>query len=218
MKVEELSNKDVNNKRTKRSKDTIKLKEIGCDETLSLMHGLGRIFNPKYDEKTNRLSHSPETLTDTFLTQPNNLLQFMFSNYLTHFSTVSDAANCCGEFSLSDFLISEYREASLAELSLNVAVRGAMVANSQPKSGWIPVKGYKRDQTNEMELQEEYLRFIGTEGREVRNLESKSRFVMDFRGTGLLKKGGEGDEKEGYYDLDKEELELIQQIEMEESD
>lgn len=231
MRVEETSNKDLNAKRTKRTKDTNKLKEIGRDETISMMHGVGRVLNPKYDSITNRLSHSPEGITEAFATQPNNFLLFLFSNYLPHFATIPDSAECCQSLSKSDFLLAEYRDQALPLIALNVGIRGAMVANSAPVAGWHPVKGHKMDRVREDGVDEAYGRFI--KGGD-RNLVTRNTFVMDFKsislkiqgqGVGLVAAAGgivekKTDEKKVFdlVDDDEEEANLIHEIETMDSD
>lgn len=41
-------------------------------------------------------------------------------------------------------LLQEYRDESLSLVGLTIAVRGCMVANVAPVSGWMPVRGPKR--------------------------------------------------------------------------
>lgn len=222
VKVEEVSNKDVNNTRAKRKKDTNKLKEIGCDESLSTMHGLGRVFNPKYDPVTTRLTHCPETLTDLFGTLPSHFIHMLFANYLSHFSSVIDSVECVDSFSKSDYFLTEYRDLALAQFALTVGIRGAMVANRTPVSGWIPVKGYKQDGSREAAVQEDYNKFIGGSSSSMgqRNLVSKNTFIMDFMGSLGKIKGqsirGVGSSRTE--NLEQEELDLIQQIETMDSD
>lgn len=219
VRVDEVSNKDLNSKKTKRNKDTNKLKEIGRDETLSMMHGIGRVLNPKYDAD-NRLTHSPESITDAFCTQPGNFLLFMFSNYLAHFATIPESADCVQALSMADCMLSEYRDQALPLIALNIGIRGAMVANSAPVSGWHPVKGHKMDKTREADVQVEYGRFLNG-GK--RNLVSKNTFVMDFQGAlvqihGKQKSGTGKEMDDNAVDLDEEEIDLIQEIEMGDSD
>lgn len=213
VRIEETSNKDLNSKRTKRTKDTNKLKEIGRDETLSMLHGVGRVLNPKYDA-AKHLTHSPEGITDAFCTQPSNFLLFLFSNYLTHFSSIPDSAACLHELSMSDYLSTEYRDQALPIIALNIGIRGAMVSNSAPVSGWHPVKGHRKDKTREENVDAEYTRFL-KDGR--RNLVSKNTFVLDYKG-GLGKILNVSGGTKGDLEEDTEELNLINDIEMVDSD
>ncbi|XP_053699063.1 cell cycle checkpoint protein RAD17-like [Sabethes cyaneus] len=55
-------------------KKEIKLKSIGCNESLRVMHALGRVFNPKFEQTngnpgTEKFHHSPEDLTDSFISR-----------------------------------------------------------------------------------------------------------------------------------------------------
>lgn len=209
-----MSNKDVNSKRTKRTKDSNKLKEIGRDETVSIMHGLGRVFNPKYDAENN-LTHSPEVLTDMFSTQPNNLILFVFQNYLAHFTTIDDALDNLQCITRSDYLLQEYRDQGLSLLALNTAIRGAMLANRAPKSGFIPVRGYKRERIREAEVQTDYTRFIEGPGVGSRNLVSRNTYVLDIKSSFekiIHRKAGTGDAM-ATEDLEQAELDLIEEIE-----
>lgn len=217
VKVEEISNKDVANKRSKRPKETKKLKEIGCDETLSMMHGIGRVFNPKYDPETRLLTHCPETITSAFSTQPQSFVMFLFSNYLPHFSSVDDVAQCVQSLTVSDYFLKEYRDQNLPQLALNIGIRGSMVANSSPISGWIPVKGHKQNHAKENEVNVAYERFISRSGS---GLISKNTFVLDFSNCLAKIKGNSHLEanEDSQEDLEQAELDLIQQIEMVDSD
>lgn len=220
MPVDETSNKDIavaGAKKTKRAKtNSNKLREIGRDETLSLLHGVGRVLNPKFDAEK-RLTHCPEAITEAFITQPSNLLLFLFSNYLAHFSTIPDCANCSQHMSMSDYLLSEYRDQSLPEMALNLGIRGTMLANSAPVSGWHPVRGHKRDKVREDGVDAEYSKFIGNGGR---NLVAKNTFVLDYKGSldRILSKDKTGKLIAAVDDLDEEERNLILEIETVDSD
>lgn len=215
IKVAEVSNKDVGqSKRAKPTRDSNKLKEIGRDETISIMHGLGRVFNPKFDSE-NHLTHSPEVLTDIFSTQPNNFIQFVFQNYLAHFTTIEDSLDHLQCLTRCDYLLGEYREQGLSLLALNAAIRGAMLANKAPKSGFIPVKGYKREKTRETEIQTAYSKFIEGAGAGSINLVSKNIYVLDIKSS-YEKIVGERHlpaYMETSEDLNKAELDLVQEIE-----
>ncbi|EDV92746.1 cell cycle checkpoint protein RAD17 [Drosophila grimshawi] len=131
----------------RKRKATSTLKSIGRDESITMMHALGRVFNPKYTEdkdKDKQLLHSPETLAEAFCTEPRNFVNFIHANYLPHFQDISHVNAAVDDIGLSDMLLQEYRDDSLALVGLTVAVRGCMVANVAPISGWMPVRGPKR--------------------------------------------------------------------------
>lgn len=136
--------------KSKTSKQT-KLKSIGRDETITLMHALGRVFNPKLvmigEESTtplNRFTHSPEEITDSFQSQPSNFIAFVHTNYLMHYSAIENVSEAASILCQSDRFMKEYRDDALSNFALNVAIRGVMVENVKPLSGWKPVRGPKR--------------------------------------------------------------------------
>ncbi|XP_017113975.1 cell cycle checkpoint protein RAD17 isoform X1 [Drosophila elegans] len=119
------------------------LKSIGRDESITLMHALGRVLNPKFNEEK-RMLHSPEEITEAFNTEPRNFVNFVHANYLPHFKDIEDVVAAVNDLGLSDVMLDEYRDSSLSTMGLNIAIRGAMLANSSPVSGWMPVRGPKR--------------------------------------------------------------------------
>lgn len=54
---------------------------IGKNEAVTLLHGVGRVLNPKseMDEVTKlmKLTHSPETITENFTSQPKNFIEMV---------------------------------------------------------------------------------------------------------------------------------------------
>ncbi|XP_002136949.4 cell cycle checkpoint protein RAD17 isoform X1 [Drosophila pseudoobscura] len=119
------------------------LKSIGRDESITLMHAVGRVLNPKCNEEK-RLQHSPEVLTEAFCTEPRNFVNFIHANYLPHFRDIEDVLPAINDLCLSDFMLNEYRDDALPVMGLNLAIRGTMLANKDPVSGWMPVRGPKR--------------------------------------------------------------------------
>ncbi|KAL7727871.1 hypothetical protein ACLKA6_019438 [Drosophila palustris] len=121
------------------------LKSIGRDESITMMHALGRVFNPKFNEDKNKtLLHSPEELSEAFCTEPKSFVNFIHANYLPHFIDIAQAKDAINDIGVADMLLQEYREDSMALVGLTVAVRGCMVANAAPVTGWMPVRGPKR--------------------------------------------------------------------------
>ncbi|XP_017067202.2 cell cycle checkpoint protein RAD17 [Drosophila eugracilis] len=119
------------------------LKSIGRDESITLMHALGRVLNPKYkDDKS--MVYSPEELTEAFNTEPRNFVNFIHANYLPHFKDIEEVVDAINDLGLSDSMLNEYRDDALSVMGLNIAIRGVMLANSSPVSGWMPVRGPKR--------------------------------------------------------------------------
>ncbi|TDG47411.1 hypothetical protein AWZ03_006139 [Drosophila navojoa] len=129
----------------RKRKATNTLKSIGRDESITMMHALGRVFNPKYTEAKDKcLLHNPEDLAEAFSTEPRNFVNFIHANYLPHFQDIADVNSALNDIGLADMLLQEYRDESLSLVGLTIAVRGCMVANVAPVSGWMPVRGPKR--------------------------------------------------------------------------
>lgn len=127
-----------------KNKPQKKLSSVGRDETITLMHALGRVFNPKYTDDTQQLLHSPEDIASTFSSEPKNFTNFVHTNYLGHFADIENVLLAADALSVSDNILSEYREDTLGLVGLNVAIRGVMVSNRKPVTGWMPVRGPKR--------------------------------------------------------------------------
>ncbi|XP_055911679.1 cell cycle checkpoint protein RAD17 [Eupeodes corollae] len=127
-----------------RSKTQKKLSSVGRDETITLMHALGRVFNPKYTDAANQLLHSPEDIASSFSTEPRNFTNFVHTNFLGHFADIENVLPAIDALSVCDNILSEYREDTLGLIGLNVAVRGVMVSNRNPVTGWMPIRGPKR--------------------------------------------------------------------------
>ncbi|KAH8330220.1 hypothetical protein KR067_000192, partial [Drosophila pandora] len=127
----------------RKTKTQSTLKSIGRDESITLMHAMGRVMNPKIND-SKRLQHSPEGITESFRTEPRNFVNFIHANYLPHFKDIEDIVDAIHDLGLADCMLNEYRDDNLSVMGLNVAIRGAMLANKEPISGWIPVRGPKK--------------------------------------------------------------------------
>ncbi|GAB0086793.1 Rad17 [Sergentomyia squamirostris] len=139
----EASGEAVKRTKGKSSVPSKKLKSVGRDETITLMHAIGRVFNPKYD-KDHRLTHNPEALAEDFESQPQNFVAFIQANYLKHIGSVEDCAEIGENLSFTEFLSQEWRDDEIPLIGLIVATRGAMVHNSEPVKGFIPCTGPKK--------------------------------------------------------------------------
>ncbi|XP_014367105.2 cell cycle checkpoint protein RAD17 [Papilio machaon] len=132
--------------KTKKKKTTHKFMSLGKDQTISILHGVGRVLNPKVlseENGTSKLSHSPEDIVDQFLCNPSSFINFLEENYLPHFSCINDVEKATTALSDADFLLSEWREKFCQEYGLYIAVAGLMLANKSPISAWNPVRGPK---------------------------------------------------------------------------
>ncbi|VVC89301.1 unnamed protein product [Leptidea sinapis] len=113
------------NKRKKNSSS--KFMSLGKDQTVSILHGVGRVLNPKViisKDGSKTLTHLPKDIIEQFLSQPSSFIAFLEENYLPHFSCIHDEKTC-------------------QEYGLYTAVSGLMLANLSPVSAWNPVRGPK---------------------------------------------------------------------------
>ncbi|XP_063699032.1 cell cycle checkpoint protein RAD17 [Culicoides brevitarsis] len=123
-----------------------KYKGLGTDENITMMHLLGKVFNPKYETKDNQLTltNDPEYLTDLFSTQANTCTKMIFVNYIERFTKMEDIASALDLLSLSDVMMNDWRDDTLSLLGLNIAIRGTMVTNTEPVTGYKgKIKGFK---------------------------------------------------------------------------
>ncbi|XP_055326402.1 cell cycle checkpoint protein RAD17-like [Sitodiplosis mosellana] len=145
------------NKKTKNTKKSkSKLKSLGTDENITVLHALGRVFNPKYKEEADALGnktflHSPDEITSLLTTQPTTSINLIHHNYITHFQRLEEIISAIDCISHSDVMLNEWRSDLCAEIGVGLAVRGVMTANENPVTGrWMPVRSAKNQlKTNE---------------------------------------------------------------------
>uniref|UniRef100_A0A182J0E3 Structural maintenance of chromosomes protein 3 n=1 Tax=Anopheles atroparvus TaxID=41427 RepID=A0A182J0E3_ANOAO len=115
---------------------------LGLSENLSTMHGLGRIFHPKFVKGSGdaKFLHTPETIADCFVSQPTGMLSLLHSNYVNRCSNVQNLAAASENLTLVDVITNEYRSDQLPLLGLNIAIRGIMVNNEHTAHGWQQIK------------------------------------------------------------------------------
>lgn len=103
--------------KSKRSKNkNMKLTSLGCDESLNLMHGLGRVLYPKRSEaKQWKFVHDPDLITDNFLSMPSSFISFLHENYLKHYSNIEEAYNAVDCLCRSDLLLNDYKVCNLRD-------------------------------------------------------------------------------------------------------
>ncbi|XP_051161215.1 cell cycle checkpoint protein RAD17 [Leptopilina boulardi] len=114
----------------------------GREETLTLLHGVGRVINPKRinEGKSSKFVHDPDDTASFFQSQAANFVHFLHENYLNTLRDIERAELSSDILSAADVLTSEWRDSNLNKVSLSFCVRGLMVANNNPVSGWNPVK------------------------------------------------------------------------------
>ncbi|KAL0112732.1 hypothetical protein PUN28_012182 [Cardiocondyla obscurior] len=119
------------------------------EETLSLLHAVGRVINPKRVTTSNDgFVHDPEELAAFFQFQSKTFVQFLQENYLRTIRTIEEAAVASGILSLADVLNSEWRDYNLCKFTLSYSIRGLMLANEKPIKNWNPIKKPQNDHSN----------------------------------------------------------------------
>ncbi|XP_011192095.2 cell cycle checkpoint protein RAD17 [Zeugodacus cucurbitae] len=121
------------------------LKTIRRDESVTMLHALGRVFNPKR-LPGGTFTHIPEDISDSFATEPKRFIDLIHANYVAHFKEIEHVVEAANSLSIADNIITEYREESLSLTALNIAVRSIMQANESPVSAWLPIRAPKRSQ------------------------------------------------------------------------
>ncbi|KXJ69627.1 hypothetical protein RP20_CCG026106 [Aedes albopictus] len=162
---------------TKGKKKETKLKSVGGDGSITLMHALGRVFNPKF-EKSKKFHHSPEDLTDAFVSQPSAMISLIHSNYVTRFTDIDDIVGAADVLSLADVIMSDgFREDQLTGHGLNLIVRGMMVYNRKTASGWQQIRKKKAFDKPSVSNHEQQLKRFGLQTSSI----SSGLFVTDYK-------------------------------------
>ncbi|XP_058794083.1 cell cycle checkpoint protein RAD17 isoform X2 [Phymastichus coffea] len=82
------------------------------EETLGLLHGIGRVINPKrtFQGTSWKFVHNPDDLASTFHSHANTFIKFIHENYLNTIGSNVDGANLAIDtISLADVMNSEWR-------------------------------------------------------------------------------------------------------------
>ncbi|KYQ54026.1 Cell cycle checkpoint protein RAD17 [Trachymyrmex zeteki] len=120
------------------------------EETLGLLHGVGRVINPKRQSHGNsfKFVHDPEEIAAFFQSQSVVFVQFLQENYLNTIRTLEEAAVASDILSLADVLNSEWRDRNLNKVALSYCIRGLMLTNEKPVTNWNPVRKPRDDHSN----------------------------------------------------------------------
>lgn len=80
-------------------------------ESLGLLHGVGRVINPKriVNGDSWQFAHDPDDIAGYFQSQAKNFLHFLHENYLNTMSTIEEVDVCSDIMSLSDTMSTEWR-------------------------------------------------------------------------------------------------------------
>lgn len=116
-------------------------------ESLGLLHGIGRVINPKRIQQGNswKFVHNPDEIAEYFQSQATTFLYFLHENYLNTIKFIEAADSSIDTLSQADILNTEWRDQNLNKLSLSLCIRGIMVANNAPVTGWNPVRKSQAD-------------------------------------------------------------------------
>lgn len=121
--------------------------QTGCEgrgrgESLSLLHAVGRVTNPKRVVEGNswKFVHDPDEIAYFFQTQPSTFVRFLHENHLNTTRGIEEASIAADILSISDYLTTEWRDSNLGKLGLSFCIRGIMITNENPVTGWNPVR------------------------------------------------------------------------------
>ncbi|XP_043258209.1 cell cycle checkpoint protein RAD17 [Colletes gigas] len=117
------------------------------EENVGLLHGVGRVINPKRIQSGNswKFVHDPDDIAAYFQSQATIFLKFIQENYLNTIGGIEEANVAANILSLADVLNTEWRDSNLTKVTLSFVTRGLMVANEKPVSGWNPVRKPQND-------------------------------------------------------------------------
>ncbi|CAL7947033.1 unnamed protein product [Xylocopa violacea] len=120
------------------------------EESLGLLHGVGRVINPKRIQTGNswKFAHDPDEIAAFFQSQATTFVNFLQENYLNTLRGIEEANACAKILSLADVLNAEWRDTNLCKITLSFCIRGVMVINEKPVSGWNPVRKPQNDRIN----------------------------------------------------------------------
>ncbi|XP_011871318.1 PREDICTED: cell cycle checkpoint protein RAD17 [Vollenhovia emeryi] len=120
------------------------------EEILGLLHGIGRVTNPrrKWHGNSYKFVHDPEEIAAFFQSQSVVFVQFLQENYLNTMRTMEEATVAADILSLADVLNSEWRDRNLSKVALSYSIRGLMLTNEKPVTGWNPVRKPPDDRSN----------------------------------------------------------------------
>ncbi|XP_034939120.1 cell cycle checkpoint protein RAD17 [Chelonus insularis] len=112
------------------------------EESLGLLHGIGRVINPKRvpDGDSWKFVYNPDDIASHFPSQATTFLRFLHENYLNTMSNIDHVATSANILSLSDVIAREWQDLNLIKLNLSLCIRGIMVPNDSPVQKWNPVR------------------------------------------------------------------------------
>ncbi|XP_044018585.1 cell cycle checkpoint protein RAD17, partial [Aphidius gifuensis] len=117
-------------------------------ESLGLLHGIGRVINPKKINNGNewKFAHNPDDIASYFQSQSSMFLYFLQENYINTISTIEEVDKCAEIMSLCDTFNSQWQDINLIKTNLSICIRGVMINNKNPVTKWNPVRKPKSDE------------------------------------------------------------------------
>lgn len=120
------------------------------NERLSFFHSVGRVLNPKQEEKNGslRLQCNIGALVEEISIQPATFTSFIHANYIKYFGDVKDISNAAEILSFSQSFLNKWEtRVEVQKYGLWVPIIGLMVHNKHKVSKWNQItapKKYKR--------------------------------------------------------------------------
>lgn len=133
-------------KRKRKEKDKETLSHMCRDESLGLLHGVGRTLYPKRINITQnkwKFEHSPASLVDQFITMPSLFVSFLHENYIRYLGDFNDVKFASEMLSTSEMFLNNWKDDNMKTYGLWIAIMGLMVHNKNAVSKWNPVQGPK---------------------------------------------------------------------------
>ncbi|XP_012270450.1 cell cycle checkpoint protein RAD17 [Orussus abietinus] len=117
---------------------------------VSLLHGIGQVIYPKrvVQNESWTFVHTPEEIAQSFAPQSGQFYRFLHENYLNTMTVMEKVELASEVISMADCMLSEWRDFNLMTVALTFCIRGIMLANDVPNTGWKPVRKPQYDDRN----------------------------------------------------------------------
>lgn len=136
-------------KRKRKEKDKGTLTVMARDQSLGLLHGVGRVLYPKRTPTTTpggrwSFEHPAEETVNQFITIPSVFVSFLHENYLRYYGDFADARAAAELLSDAELLMAQWQDREEIILyGLWISIQGLMVHNKHAVPKWNPVQGPK---------------------------------------------------------------------------
>ncbi|GLV32964.1 Rad17 [Carabus blaptoides fortunei] len=133
-------------KRKRKEKDKGTLSLMARDQSLGLLHGVGRVLYPKRIPTPHgwTFEHAAEDIVNQFLTIPSVFVSFLHENYLRYYGDFTGVQAAAEVLSDAEMLMAEWQDRAEIHLyGLWISIQGLMVHNKHAVPKWNPVQGPK---------------------------------------------------------------------------